>query len=415
MRGIKKYLLCVKEEGVVHGTINCVSLLIIRIVKKMYILFIKCFIPIKKGTVVFNSLPDFSDNARALVEYMVANGYNNRFKLFFAVEDVEYYQKKYHYLPIEFFHFSLYGDNVSLRSIKILYTAEYLLGTHGSPLSCQMGRKKQHYINLWHGCSFKDKTFDCVGPRSFDMAFVAGPLFVKTKAKFWGVEEHYIKPLGYPRYDWLIKADPSSRELLFSFKRNEDDKVILWMPTFRVDKRGVFNESSSITQFPLIEGDMVWHDLDSFLENFGVVLIIKLHPYQKEYDIPFNDLKYIKQLKDSDLKINDLPLYKFVAHTDALITDYSSIAVDYLVLNKPIAYTLDDFENYRKSRGFVIDNPLMYMPGHHLFTYENLKHFIIDINNGNDRYAKWRDEVCKIAISRSDNYCEEILQEIGIK
>ena len=49
--------------------------------------------------------------------------------------------------------------------------------------------------------------------------------------------------------------------------------------------------------------------------------------------------------------------------SDALITDYSSVYFDYLLLDKPIGFTVDDMELYIKDRGFIFNNPEEYMPG----------------------------------------------------
>ena len=55
-------------------------------------------------------------------------------------------------------------------------------------------------------------------------------------------------------------------------------------------------------------------------------------------------------------------MYVLLRNADALITDYSSAYFDYMLLNRPIAFTVEDIEEYRKKRGFVFDNPFEYMP-----------------------------------------------------
>ena len=107
-------------------------------------------------------------------------------------------------------------------------------------------------------------------------------------------------------------------------------------------------------------------------------------------------------------------MYMFIALTDALISDYSSVAVDYLIVDRPIAFTLDDYEAYKKTRGFVFENPLIYMPGHHLYTFDDLEHFLLDVSMGLDPYKEQRAQVSLKAICLSDNYCQSILKRIGI-
>ena len=108
-------------------------------------------------------------------------------------------------------------------------------------------------------------------------------------------------------------------------------------------------------------------------------------------------------------------MYKFVALTDALLSDYSSIAIDYLIVDRPIAYTLDDFEEYRKTRGFLVEDPRVYMPGYHLYVFDDLKRFILDLFEGKDLYKEQREQMGDQLIVKSDNYCKGILDRLNIK
>lgn len=38
---------------------------------------------------------------------------------------------------------------------------------------------------------------------------------------------------------------------------------------------------------------------------------------------------------------------------DVMISDYSSIVFDYLLLDRPVIYLIPDYEEYRSQRGFV--------------------------------------------------------------
>ena len=141
---------------------------------------------------------------------------------------------------------------------------------------------------------------------------------------------------------------------------------------------------------------------------------MKLHPFQAEYGIPFDSFSNIKKIDNQFFDDIDIPMYEFVALTDALISDYSSIGIDYLIVNHPIAFTLDDFEEYKKTRGFIIDDPRIYMPGHHLYIYEDLKRFLSDVSEGKDSYKEQREKVLGDLITQSDNYSEDILTRLGV-
>ena len=50
----------------------------------------------------------------------------------------------------------------------------------------------------------------------------------------------------------------------------------------------------------------------------------------------------------------DIPVNRILGKADALISDYSSAAIDYLILDRPIGFLLKDVEEYGNSRGFIL-------------------------------------------------------------
>ena len=110
-------------------------------------------------------------------------------------------------------------------------------------LSKKYARRGQLLVRLWHGCGYKDKSSRTrEKSRLFDVALVPGKLFVKPKASFWNGDEKYILPIGYPSYDWLRMKDPVAQTLLETYKKDRSTKVVIWMPTFRNDKNGKYND-----------------------------------------------------------------------------------------------------------------------------------------------------------------------------
>ncbi|MBQ1798940.1 MAG: hypothetical protein IIZ89_06160, partial [Muribaculaceae bacterium] len=64
--------------------------------------------------------------------------------------------------------------------------------------------------------------------------------------------------------------------------------------------------------------------------------------------------------------------------------------------------------------GFVFDDPLEYMPGHHMYNLDDLKQFLIDVSNGTDPHKADRERVRKVAINPSSCYCQTVLDTIGL-
>ena len=73
---------------------------------------------------------------------------------------------------------------------------------------------------------------------------------------------------------------------------------------------------------------------------------------------------------------------------DALISDYSSAAYDFLQCNKPIAYDFSDVEDYKL--GLVVEDPKDYLAGHFIKELKDLFVFIDDISIESDPYYNER-------------------------
>ena len=87
--------------------------------------------------------------------------------------------------------------------------------------------------------------------------------------------------------------------------------------------------------------------------------------------IVFNDVfKDVSSIQN----INDLLIL-----ADILITDYSSIAFDFSILEKPIISFAYDYEEYKKDRGLYYDLDKMY-PGALFYNENDLLNHIKSIN-----------------------------------
>ena len=115
------------------------------------------------------------------------------------------------------------------------------------------------------------------------------------------------------------------------------------------------------------------------------------------------------------LEENDVRFYTLLNQTDALITDYSSVFFDYLLIDKPIAFTVDDIDSYSDNRGFVFDNPLDYMPGKKLHNAEDFREFVTDCISGKDDYTAERKDINdKVNYYKDNKNCERIINFVGL-
>lgn len=408
MNAMKDIIYKIKEYGLFISLYKIIH----RVIIKTYSYIIKKISKLDNNSIVFMSLPCFSDNSLAFSEYLLKKNYHNKYKIYWVVDNIDYYKNKYPNSKYIFIQEKNKYNETTFKYTRIGLTSKFLFGTHWFANEKSNSIKGQQYILLWHGCSFKDKNSNN-NERKFDIALVAGPIFKKTKSKFWNISEKYLLAKGYPRYNWLINPSQKAYEYK-DILTNKYNKLIIWMPTFRNDKNGYYKETEKITNFPLINNNDEWKNLDIICKNNNIKLLIKLHPFQKSYNIKFDLFDNIIEITNEDLKNRDIPLYELVGTTDALITDYSSIAIDYLLINKPIAYTLDDFHLYKDMRGFVFDNPKSYMIGDHLYTINDLNNFINKISCNIDTYESSRNNLSNELIYKSNDYCYELLKELDL-
>ena len=150
------------------------------------------------------------------------------------------------------------------------------------------------------------------------------------------------------------------------------------MPTYRIAKAKHLCTDTLTTEtgLPVVEDISMLHKLDALCAAKGVLLIIKPHMIQKEFPILQEELSNIEIVNDATFEDDGFQTYEVMSETDGLISDYSSVAIDYLLLDKPIGYTLDDIDAYEEQRGFLVDNPKDYMPGTHIYDFKDLLLFI---------------------------------------
>ena len=295
--------------------------------------------------------------------------------------------------------------------------AKWYFHTHGHPF-LNGGYPDQHLISLWHGgMGFKKgKGITAVEgvinkKDEYILTSGTGGITEQVAIAFHHCPSEILLPLGQPRNDLLFKekAIPEFDSI--------HEKKILWMPTFRQSASEYIASTTlnSETGLPILSTPEMVNGLNNFLKQEKIHLFIKLHPLQVRDKIMEVNLSQIHLMTNEDLENMDVQLYEIFNHFDALLTDYSSVSFDYLYLDRPIGYTLDDFEEYGRSRGFPMDNPLDYMPGHHIYTYDNLLKFIVDVVDMNDDYASERERVRRdVGMPEGGKCCQQLLEFLEI-
>lgn len=191
-------------------------------------------------------------------------------------------------------------------------------------------------------------------------------------------EANYIE-LGLPRNDVLFDenfVEQNSKRVREKFNV-EGKKILLYCPTWR---------EWEIEKPPFTR--KAFEKLNEFLGENGWVMMYRGH--------------YIKGLVSKELieGLDNIMVAGFdtepftqalVCAADVLITDYSSIYVDYLILNRPIVFMNFDKEEYNNKRGLAIDfNNKVETPGVETENIEEMIEYLKELDSGNDIYKQHR-------------------------
>lgn len=342
-------------------------------------------LPINKNLILFESEPDFCDNSWALYQYLKKE--RPHCHLVWIVKNPHDFKNKKDKCTS---FVTRYGNGIHLKTIYYYATAKYNFYTHCTFVPYVL-RKGQTVINLCHGTVLKG--YKGGGENYFDWLMTTSEFAINSQSIFVGCDARKVLPLGSPRNDILTQNISQGIENPFCPKDDSIKKVILWMPTFRASENSTISEKSMDTEtgLPLIETVKELEVLNTKLTGLKVVIIAKIHHLQASKVVFKKRYSNIVFVTDDQISEKGLQLYQMVGKSDALISDYSSIMVDYLIVNKPMGFILDDYDKYASSRGFTFDNLKEdILKGEHIYTKGQFLQFIMNVMEGKDIYKEER-------------------------
>lgn len=361
---------------------------------------------------------DFADNARALFEYALQAGLNQNYELVWLVKNPAEFES---YKDIENVSFLSFDWSVSENQMErdayyhVLCLAKYIFFTdaYGFARNC---RKDQVRVQLWHGCGFKTRVNFVRCEKRYEYTTVISDLYAEIHADIYGLRKDQVLITGYAKEDWLFHPERADLEKL---RIPEADQYIFWLPTFRSTERKLVQlneyELASETGLPIVNTREKMERLNAILREKNIVLLVKLHPFQDREAVHCEDCSNIILLENEDLFRCDIPINRLLGWADALISDYSSAAVDYLLLDRPIAFMLEDVEEYEQSRGFVFDNIREWLPGKEIFTFEDVCSFVEEVAGHRDMTVEKRRRLRGVMHKYHDDCSSQrILEVLGI-
>lgn len=361
---------------------------------------------------------DFANNAKALFEYMLEQGYNESYELVWIVGEPNQFKEYYDTNNV-----ILIGDewshSTNEREREAYYSniclGKYFFFTENSSF-IRFPREGQIRTQLWHGNGFKARSYYESCAHECEYAIVTSRVTAETHKSEFFYREDQIKITGLPKQDWILH--PISQNEWDDFGILKGEKTIFWLPTVRdtgfnliVDNDTIHSESG----LPILYSSTLMKKFDQFLKRRNIVLVVKLHPEQK--NLPFMEEKFtnICWISNKDLFERRLDINRILDYADALVSDYSSVATDYLLLDRPIAFAVGDLEEFTNRRGFVFDPIEDWLPGELIYSYEDFEKFVCEVAEGRDESAKKRRMIAeKMLAYRDDQSCKRVLEAVGL-
>ena len=338
-----------------------------------------------ENSIIIESHNDFDCNGGAFYQYLIDNGYNEKYKIIWLLKHPENKPEK---LPENVECYSLYSPSIK-KDIRIC-TAKYLLADN---VVTDKKRKGQISIYCTHG-AFGLKNVQAVGglSKSIDFAISPSEDIDEIMKRQWSIDEEEIKLIhvGFPSEDVFYK----NKKISIIINGKEISEYILWMPTFRKGGGYHRNDSTNDLRFgiPLIQSVEELVTLNEILKKNGYHLIIKIHPMQDINTISeLHSYSNILVLTGQHLKEQKIDNYEMIAGASALISDYSSSAYTFLHADRPVGIVLSDLNEYKL--GLCVDDPDEFIPGAKIITFEDLAAFVDDVLNNVDRYSEKRHDV----------------------
>ena len=235
----------------------------------------------------------------------------------------------------------------SLRAVALVASARVVLFTHGLFGNPRPGNKRL-FVNLWHGHGPKRTANNAYEARiPSDVLVTNTYVWGRETARSLGLPESTVANIGNPRQDEMLT--PTAGASLTRLGLSETRPFVLWMPTFRQ----VSNRQSRQWRDsePLSSNAAVNESLDALrtaMEMSGVDFRVKLHPMDADRLRAFREW----QITDADLLDVRTTLYSFIGASAGLISDYSSVWVEYLSLDRPLLLFCPDADRYDHGRGF---------------------------------------------------------------
>ena len=220
--------------------------------------------------------------------------------------------------------------------------------------------KRTVVIQLWHGIPIKrigiySKQLDKGQKRSAIRAYqkftywaCSSKIERNSVALCTGLPIERVRVTGYPRNDYLIEHKNSGNPLMQERFPFLDKRVILYAPTYRSKGMAEF--------FPFTDYDD--QRLDAFLRDRDAYLVLRTHHVDDVVSAREDRINAKPFCSDRIVILNRRSIrdvQEVLPYVDILVSDYSGIWLDFLLLDRPVIFVPYDLLEYEEADGLLYD------------------------------------------------------------
>lgn len=245
-------------------------------------------------------------------------------------------------------------ETESMQGIRRALSAGVWFTSAGLPAYGTGLCKKRLIINLWHGVPLKKIAlldpnlkkaariyFKKIFSDNYTCVLTTSHALIPLMARSFAISADRIKVWGQPRNDGMFQTNDRTKILQQIYPDlPEYSQAVLYAPTFR--------DYGQVRLFPFEDFDL--EQMEHFLEEKKMLLFIRTHVAEQGSAAPYLG-KRIRFLGNEQAEDVTGILNIF----DCLITDYSSIYIDYLLTGKPMIFLPYDRRKYLDDRGMNFD------------------------------------------------------------
>ena len=339
----------------------------------------------EKPVILFESYPDFSGSPLEIYNELVKRGYDKKYDLIWAVYST--FNEKTNYKVVKFHGCNTHEKQEVLRRTKVIIDSNRYI---------QKSRPEVFRLHTRHGSCLKNTVKYNAGIGSVNAILTTSKQMLDVDRKIFpqGIRDKFIIT-GYPATDKIFTPHNLYdcgfiKEITGS--DNHYNKIISWLPTYRQHRFSPRSGSKKVFPFglPVIYSEKDYEKLNEELKKYNILLLIHPHHAQAKNYKQLPDKSNIKFVNENLKQKYNLANTDILGNSDALITDYSAAYHEYVILNRPIALTIDDLVEYSRSCGFFV-NYLDWIKGDYLLDSSDLCKWIKDVANNIDKSKNNRE------------------------